>query len=405
MGSNRRRSVRLRDRIPAVVATLLAIGILYLVVRTALAATNPLAAALPPAEHSGFLRLRLYEMLAPGRRVTPDVHALVQQTAVTEPLAFEPFFIASLAADQRGDLRQAISLMEEARRRRRSFMPTRLQLSSYYTRAGRLADGLHELEMALLLRQQALEPAMVELAKLVRVPEGRRLLADALARNPAWRPAFFTIARGQGVTPDQAYSLMQEVRARRPDADLRLERELFMSALVGDGQIARAREIWLGTLPREERAANLLMANPRFAGRAVDAPFGWSLQATDVGRAEIRDAGSPQPYLYADYFGGSNAVLAEQLLALQAGSYTLRFDVAGEGASGASRLTWTLACQAGSPELARAELASATAAFRPMQVRFTVPAGCAGQRLRLLAEAGDVPTTVTMRFRGLEIVR
>lgn len=407
MGRRKARSGGLRGRTGAIVATLAAIGILYLIVRAAAAAVNPAAAAaLPPREHSRLLRAHLYGMLLPGGRVSPEILALVRKTALAEPLSFEPFFVAAVAAERRGRLDEAIRLMEEARRRRRSFALTRLQLASYYARAGRFADGLRELELVLVLRQEALEPVMVELAKLIPLPEGRRVLADALARNPAWRPAFFSFARAQGVRPDDAAALLREVRARSPRADLSLERQLFVTALINDGQLRRARDLWLGSLPAGERSRHALMGNPRFEGQPVPAPFGWTLSAVDVGRAEVRDTNTPRPFLYVDYFGGSNAVLAEQLLALPPGAYRLRFEAAGEGASGSSTVAWTLACASGSPQLLRADLRSVAAPFRPFQAGFTVPAsGCGGQRLRLIGEAGDMPSTVALRIRGLEVVQ
>lgn len=391
---------------PAIIATFVAMGIVYLVVRTALVGVNPLAAQLPPAENSRLLRLRIYEMLIPGRHVPTDLVELAQRTARAEPLAFEPYFIVALAAEQRGQLSEAIRLMEEARRRRRNFVPTRLQLAGYYMRAGRFADGLHELEVVLSLRQETIEPVMVELAKLIPSAEGRRLLADVLARNRGWRPAFFAIARGTNVTPDHARALLEEARARQPNGDLRLEEQLYMTALASAGRVRSAREIWLRSLPAAERPRHALMANPGFAGPRVDAPFGWTLHALDVGRAEIRDTNSPRPHLYVDFFGGSNAVLAEQLLALPPGRYRLRMEAAGEGLSGPSRLSWTLTCSSGSPQLLSADLRNAREGFRPIQAPFTVPsAGCDGQRLSLLGEAGDVPSAVTARIRGLEIVR
>jgi tetratricopeptide (TPR) repeat protein len=398
--------VSLRGRLPALLATLLSIGLLYLVVRTAFASLNPIAATqLPPAQYSRLLRVRLYELLVPGRGVSPDMIQLARATALTEPLSFEPFFVQARAAEQAGRLREATLLMEEARRRRRNFVPTRLQLATYYTRAGRLADTLGELEVLLGLRPEATEPVMAELAKLMSTPDGRRVLAQTLADGPSWRADFFAVARGRAVRPEEALALMNEVRAVRPSADLRLERQLFISSLVNAGQLRRARELWLAMLPERERPRHMLMANSGFAGKPAGEPFGWSLYGVDVGRAEIKNTNG-RPYLGVDYFGGANALLAEQLLALPAGSYRLRYELAGETGSNSSSVYWTITCFSGAPELLRRDMNRPTASFRLQQAAFVVPAaGCDGQRLRLMAEAGDVPATVNLRIAGLEIVR
>jgi tetratricopeptide (TPR) repeat protein len=407
VAANGRPPVPLRARLPAMLATLLAIGLLYLVARTAYAALNPIAATqLPPAEYSRLLRLRLYELLVPGRSVSPDLARLARETALAEPLAFEPFFVQGRAAEQAGRLPQAISLMEEARRRRRNFAPTRLELAAYYTRAGRLAETLGEVEVVLRLRPEATAPVMAELAKLTSTRDGRHVLAQALAQQPSWRDAFFATARNRAIRPEDALALLEEARALQPQGQHRLERQLYVASLVQAGQVQRARQLWLAMLPEAERPRHVLMGNAGFRGRPVGEPFGWTLNSVDVGRAEIKGANTAQPYLSVDYFGGSNAVLAEQLLALPAGAYRLRYALAGESGSTSSRLFWSLICYPDGPMLLRNEMNRVTASYKPQQAAFVVPAsGCGGQRLRLMAEAGDVPATVNLRIAGLEIVR
>jgi tetratricopeptide (TPR) repeat protein len=397
----------LRERLPAALATLLSIGILYLVVRTALASLNPvMATQLPPAEYSRLLRLRLYELLGPGRTVSSDLAKTARDTAVAEPLAFEPFFVQGRAAEQAGQLPRAIALMEEARRRRRNFAPTRLELASLYTRAGRLAETLGEVEVVLALRPEATGPVMGELAKLMSTRDGRLVLVQALAREPAWRKDFFAAASNRGVRPEDALALLNESRALRPSGDLRMERQLYVSSLVGAGQVQRARQLWLASLPEAERSRNMLMGNSGFRGRPAAEPFGWKLSSLDVGRAEIKGADTSRPYLGVEYFGGSNAVLAEQLLALPPGPYRLRYELAGESGSTSSRVYWSIVCYPEAPQLLRNEMTRPTAGYRPQQAAFAVPAaGCDGQRIRLMAEAGDVPAPVSLRIAGLEIAR
>jgi hypothetical protein len=256
------------------------------------------------------------------------------------------------------------------------------------------------------LRPDASVPVMAELTKLTSTRPGRQVLARALVRKPAWRQQFFDTARTRGVRPDDALALLNEIRALQPRDAHRLERQLYISSLVNAGQLGRARQLWLGMLPEGERARHALMANRGFAGRPVGDPFGWTLSGVDVGRAEIKGADTRQPYLNVDYFGGSNARLAEQLLALPPGAYRLRYALAGESGSNSSNLYWSITCYSGSPELMRGDMNRPSPNFKPQEAAFTVPAsGCDGQRLRLMAEAGDVPATINLRIAGLEIVR
>src|SRR5688500_11976514 len=111
-------------RVLATLATILSIGLLYLIGHTALASASPLAATqLPPVQNPPLLRLRLNELLVPGQRVPRDMARLARETALSEPLAFEPFFVQAYVAEQSGRMDDAIALMEEARLRRRSFAP------------------------------------------------------------------------------------------------------------------------------------------------------------------------------------------------------------------------------------------------------------------------------------------
>ena len=397
----------LRTGAPALLATLGSAGLLYLVARTALVALNPVAAVqFPPLEYSRLLRLRLYELLAQRPSVPPEVMQLARQTAAAEPLAFEPFFVAARAAEQRGRLAEAIRLMEEARRRRRSSVPTRLQLAAYYSQSGRLAEALREFEVVLRLRPEVSQAAVVELLKLVGSRQGRQILAEALVQGPAWGDDFYAAGVGHAIPPEHALALLEEIRARTPRADHSQPRRLYINALLNAGQVRRARALWLETIPPGERRVHALMANGGLRGRPAGEPFAWTFRATDVGRAEIRDRSTQLPYIHVDYFGGSNAVLAEQLIALQPGSYRLRYRLAGEGGSDAPNLFWTVRCLSGSAELLRKQLTRLTPSYQAQEAAFAVPAGgCEGQHLRLVGEAGDVPVTVSARIAAVELVR
>jgi tetratricopeptide (TPR) repeat protein len=392
---------------PAALGTVASLGLLYLVARTAAAGVSPLVAAqLPPTDFSPLLRLAIYRSLAPNQRIPGALVDLSRKAAVTAPLAFEPFFILARHAEQQGRWNEAIRLMEEARRRRSNFPATRLQLASYYARTGRLDDLLVELDTVLRLRPNAIDPVMGELAKLIASADGRRVLAVALARKPVWHKQFVAIARGKNVRPEHALGLLNEVRRVDPQGDHRLERQLVMYALLDDGQINRARAMWLASMPPQDQSRYELMANSGFRGRPIEPPFGWDFRSSDVGRAKIAGSDSPQPHLKVEYVGGSSAILAEQALALRPGRYQFRVLARGERETGSSTVYWSIACGKGGAELVRITPPQTPGDFRRHQSPFTVPASrCDGQHIRLHGEAGDVPGTVDMEFAGVEILR
>jgi len=390
----------------SILVTLLGFALIYLAGRTAAAGLHPLAAAqLPPTDESALLRLQIFELLVPNRTVSPELMSLSRRVATSAPLSFEPFFVHSRAADQTGNLPEAIRFMEEARRRRASFPATRLQLLAYYARASRPSAALSELGVLLRLRPEVAQPVMTELAKLISEPDGRRDLAAALVRNPAWRDGFFAAARATPPRPDHALALLNEVRRLQPRGRHTQERRLLVASLIGAGQVRRAREFWLASLPESERTQSALLANRGFRGGQGQLPFGWALQSLDVGRAEIVDSGSENPYLEVNYFGGRNAVLVEQLIALPAGRYRLIYRAKSNTGLGSADLYWNVACLSGSTELVRDRLQNLTPNYRSREVFLTVPATCDSQRIRLIAEAGDRSAPVNIQVTGLDITR
>ena len=184
-----------RGRIAAWAVTAASPLIVWLIVKAAAAGLTPATAValapLPPADPA--LTLKAMSSLAqlPTQRVTGQMRRTVQEGLKTLPLAFEPFFVEARAAEQKGDLRRAILLMEEARRRRLSHPAVRMQLMIYYIKVERFSEALSEIDF-ILRRDADLRPAMLpELTKLIADPRGRAALATILAREPSWREEFF----------------------------------------------------------------------------------------------------------------------------------------------------------------------------------------------------------------------
>ena len=389
------------------VATLLALPLLYLVIRTAAAGMNPYAAGLlPPVDEVPMLRLRIYETLLPNRPVLPELRAVALRAALNAPLAYEPFFIEARAAEQSGNLARAVALMEEARRRRPNFLPTRLQLLTYYARQHRYDAVVGEMDVVLRLSGEARPLVLPELVKLIAEPGGRSALTRLLSTAPDWRRDFFAVAMDRPVRPDDALALLQEMEARQPRGNHAEGRRLYLQALFNAGQVTRARSLWLQTLPAELRARNMLLFNGDFRPVRAEPPFGWVLRDLDAGRATIEPVAAARPHLSVDYFGGRNVVLAEQFLALAPGRYRLAYLAKSETGVRSGNLYWRLSCVQGGTELGRSPIAGLTGAYRRIESGFGVPAsGCPGQRLELHAEAGDVAVPVNLQIAAMELAR
>ena len=380
--------------------------IAWLIVKSAAAgfsvATSVAMASLPPENPAPTLKVLASAAQQQTLPVTAEMQRAARDGLAKLPLSFEPFFVAARAAEQKGDLRRAIALMEEVRRRRHSHPAARMQLMIYYTKAERFPEALSEIDVV-LRRSEELRPALMpELTKLIADPRGRAALATILARDPVWREAFFAAAGARKLATADARDLYERIRALKPKHDLLLERQLILQTQAASGDYVGARQTWLSALPRQERAAHRFMFDGAFRGLRAPGPFGWTFRDVEAGRAEPTRDGQ-RPYLDVAYFGGQNATLAEQMLALSPGRHVLRLVARSPNGITSGKLYWRVTCLPGGTPIGALDLAQASAENRRFNAAFTVPAGCPGQSLSLVAEPGDVATPINVEIERMEI--
>ena len=394
------------NRTTAVVVSLAAVLFAYLVLKANAPFLAPaLAMTLPPKDGSVMARALPYAVADPRERVQPDIFQLSRRAALSAPLAFEPFFVEAKSAEQAGQLDRAIRLMEEARRRRPAFDLTRIHLIGYYQRARRYPELLTEIDFVLRRNAQAAQIILPELAKLIGDPQGRVALASILARNPSWRAQFFEVAAAQPGNAADALTLLNLVQARRPPGGVGLERGLYLHRLVQAGDHRRARAIWLQGLPAGERAKNDLLFNGDFRRITAPAPFGWTVRPEADGRADIVTVGTSVPYLDVVYYGGNEVILAEQQLALAPGEYRLSQLAKSDQQPTSGQVYWQLTCLPAGNEVGRLPATPLRPQYSRTSTEFTVPSNCAGQRLALVGEPGDIAAEIRAQVTGLELMR
>jgi tetratricopeptide (TPR) repeat protein len=367
-------------------------------------ATAVALAPLPPENPAPTLKLLARAAQPPNVRVTAEMQRSAQEGLAHLPLAFEPFFIAARAAEQKGDLGRAIMLMEEVRHRRYSHPGARMQLMIYYIKAERFPEALSEIDF-ILRRNEDLRPSLLpELTKLVANTRGRAALAAILAKDPTWKKDFFAVAGARKIATGDARDLYERIRTLKPKGDLLLERQLILQTQASSGDYAGARQTWLAALPAQERASSRFMFDGAFRGVTAPAPFGWTFKDVEAGRAEPAKDGR-RTYLDVAYFGGRSVVLAEQTLALAPGTHTLRLVARSPNGITSGRLFWRLTCLPGDSQIGALDMSGAGAGNRRFSATFTVPSGCPGQSLNLIAEPGDVAAVVNLEIANMEIGR
>jgi hypothetical protein len=394
-------------RVAAWAATAASPFIAWLIVKTAAAgfstATAVALAPLPPQNPAPTLKILASAVQQPTIQVSEEMRRAARDGLERLPLSFEPFFVEARAAEQKGDLRRAIVLMEEVRRRRHSNPAARMQLMIYYTKAERFREALSEIDV-ILRRNAELRPALLpELTKLIADPRGRAALATILARGPSWREEFFAAAGARKLATRDARDLYERIRALKPNGDLMLERQLILETQAASGDYVGARQTWLAGLPQQERGPNRYMFDGTFRGLRAPGPFGWTFKDVDAGRAEPAKDGQ-RTYLDVAYFGGQNVGLADQMLALPPGRHVLRLIARSPNGISSGKLFWRLTCLPDNSQIGALDMAQASAENRRFSAAFTVPAsGCLGQLLSLVAEPGDVATVVNLEIARMEI--
>ncbi|HYJ83770.1 MAG TPA: hypothetical protein VEW26_13130 [Allosphingosinicella sp.] len=380
--------------------------IVWLIVKSAAAgfstATAVAMAPLPPANPASTLKVLASAVQQPTVKVTAEMQRAARDGLARLPLAFEPFFVEARAAEQKGDLRRAITLMEEVRRRRYSHPAARMQLMIYYIKAERFPEALSEIDFILRRSEEARPALLPELTKLIGDPRGRAALATILAKAPVWREDFFAAAGQRKLSAADARDLYERVRALNPKHDLMLERQLILQTQAASGDYVGARRTWLSALPRDERESSRNLFDGAFRGVRAPGPFGWTFRDVEAGRAEPTRDGQ-RTYLDVAYFGGQSVTLAEQMLALPPGRHALRLVARSSSGISSGKLYWRLTCLPGGNRIGLLDLGRAVADNRRFGADFIVPPGCPGQTLALVAEPGDVATPVNLEIERMEI--
>ena len=331
-------------------------------------------------------------LAAAGRPASPDAVARAMRAATRAPLAIEPFLIQGAVATAAA--RPAAHLFVEAKRRDPRSAAARYFLAQYYLGTGQVAAGLAE--AAALSRVVpggggALVPG---LAAFARAPGATAQLKRLFAGNPALAEQVLVFLARDAANADLVIALAGD-RAAAPGTPAPAWHGPLLGALVERGDYGRAYAYWrrLNAIGGPRAA----LFNPQFTASAAPPPFNWTLSSGDFGVAEALGPGG----LQVIYYGRSNGEFAAQTLLLDPGNYVLAMQVEREGNPGApSGLAWTVECARGARRLLTLPLG-----VMPLAGRFTVPAACAAQRLRLVGTARDGTASEQARIRGLRLDR
>ena len=261
---------------------------------------------------------------------------------------------------------------------------------------------------ALLRREDAPPPIVLRiLAVAAGDPRAVTPLADRLAANPAWRPAFFAFlaAPNQPPTADLDAALLGRL-AVGPTPPTDDELAPYLRALVSQSRFGDAVQAWRRLSPAADRAG--LLYNGDFERTPGSTPFDWTLGGAAGWSATIADSpdGSHGKALNVQYDGVSQPRPLRELVVLAPGAYRLTGRLYEGSPAAAQSMPWSLTCAGETqPFVAQTPSPGAAGAWRAFGVDFTVPAtNCAGQWLALAVRPSDRPGDISLWYDDLAIM-
>lgn len=339
---------------------------------------------------------------AAGKRQAPSATSvsLSESVARRAPLAVEPFLIKGAIAQSEHQAKRAEQLFVEAARRDPRSAAARYFLAQLYLASGRPGEGLRHASVLTRLVSggpAALVPAIAQYAKSPgAVPNLRRMFAG----DPGLGDAVLSdLARDAGnfdlivalAGKDISHSELRPTPAWQAQ---------LLRSLIERGDVARAHALWLRISGL--RTAPKGIFNPRFAKLSVPPPFNWTFGSGDFGFAESAEGGR----LQVIYYGRANAQFASQILLLPPGTYELRTRVLrtsdGDGASG---LAWSVACSTADKALFNLPIGDIEDVARQIAGRFTVPAGCSSQTIKLAGTTREYAPSEQVTISDLQLIR
>ena len=293
--------------------------------------------------------------------------------------------VATLEAGQRLDPRQRL---------------IHLLLLDRYLRTARYADAATQFSVLARILGATQAPIATAMAKMTMAPETHDAVRHTLRIDPILERSVLIALAKSDTAPDTIFALASPT-GRADARDKESWGPILVTRLVERGQYPMARSVWqriYGVAPAQAAAP---IINAGFHKTAASPPFDWTLTASGLGAADIRNNS-----LVVDYYGRDSGDLARQLLVLQPGRYRFAFTVDPGKTDGAAKLYWSLACGPTAP-IDRNQLmnVSVTATAKPHRItaEIVIPTGCPAQTLILRGEAGDFPSPLSVTLRDLDL--
>jgi hypothetical protein len=327
----------------------------------------------------------------------PTTRAEAEQLLRQDPLSGNALTFMGLAADREIQPAKARAFMQEALRRDPRGAGTRAWFVYDALQKDKVDDALKGTERLMALVPDALPVAMQIFVYFSERPEAQPRLMAMLKRQKGWHDPFLHQLAAAKVGSETLARLGSAVSGGGVDQG----RAAILYALIQRGEAGKARKLWLDALPATAKASNSLVYDPEFAKLPGLTPFNWLFKTGEEGSAEIDgDRG-----VAVDYFGRGSPVLAEQVILLNPGSYTLNVSVT-TATLNTESLAWGVYCPRTAKPLNQVRLSAVQGGEAVLfRANFIVPEWCETQSVKLEGSPPSFPAVVNATIRSVHITR
>lgn len=338
-----------------------------------------------------------------GRAPTADTKSLPAELSrralLADPTATDALTVLGFQAQLRGDAEQRDRIFAYSVALSRRELRPRIWAIEEAVARGDIAGALRNYDIALRTSSDAAGLLFPVLTAALVEPRIRSALLSILATNPVWRDGFIAHAASSGVEPQGAIALFREGRriGLEPGDDLRGN---LVNTLMAKNSYDEAWTYYRSFRPGARRDRS---RDPSFALETeTRTVFDWRTGADNrISAAILREGNSG----LVDFSvpPSVSGELVSQMQLLPAGSYRIHGRSRGIDQPELSRPYWALTCQDGR-ELGRVVLTDSEENDGRFTGRFTVPPGCAVQKLALVARSTDDIMGVSGQIDSAQLV-
>ena len=342
-----------------------------------------------------------------------DAIQILQEAIQKDPVDSRSYLLMGLAYENLGDVSRAKALMKDAHQLGPRKPLNQIEIGQFWFRQNDIDEALLHwtiaLEMKPELRKQGFQDLLLFMEKPVYLEAMRRLI---LKHNPLWWDQFFNQAAFSLKNIDHV-KLLYEARLSAGVDINPLEQNALFERLMRDRRWADAYFTWMNRLPESQLKFLGNIFDGGFNLTPSNDGFGWRTHPDPAYRLDmINPLNKKEARTLEVIFNGSlpkRAMLMQQLLLLEPGTFRLSGEVNTEQLKAGEGLLWRLQCFNG-VEITRTMLFQGNLAWKTFSQDFAVPvsADCRVQHLSLAISADINQPFIyegIARFRNLTILR